>query len=958
MSPGMRRARAPLFACALSFIAPSVLRTAMAQSLIEADEVPQASAAGRQATLSGDVVDATGAAIPGARLRVHNDAGDLDATSDGTGHFSVRLAPGSYVLTVEADGFRMLRRSALTLAAGRSVALTLKLVAASDQAVDVEADSSVSTSSDANRSALSFKNEQLDTFSDDPAVMQQELEAIGGADPSNPPQLYVDGFSGGQMPPKDQIREVRINQNPVSAMYDQFGMGRVEIFTKPGASKLHGSADVHVNDSALNTRSPYVVGAIPSYDNQYLYSSLTGPLGKKTSFFANVLVENNNSSASVNATTIDPSTLQTVQVAQAVPANNDWQSYRGRIDRQLDKNDTFVGRYQFNHTKSVNSGVGQQVLAEAGIDSIIHRHIVQLSDTHIFSPHVVLDAALQYIRTTTSSTPKSTAPGITVQGSFTGGGSSGQQSHDHTDAIEVQQYFSISEGKHFVRAGMRFRSTRDANLSRGGYNGQFIFPDLATYRNALAALNGGSVVANLPANARPTLFQYTAGTPNATIFSADFGFYAEDEWKATKNLTLNYGLRLETQTAIPDHFDPAPRLGFAYAITREKAKAPMAVVRGGFGLFYTRFSSGSLLTSVRQNGVTQTSYNLTSSTASGGSPVSFYFTDINAGASQLSSLTPSSSTPYRVAPNLTSPVTYQGIVSVEHGFGRHGNLSVSYTQRRSVHQFESRNINAPMPATGVRPLGGTQNIYQYSSDGISDGHGLQLNGNLNLGSRLFWWGLYGLSHQMSNTGSFTGSSFVSNSYDIRQDEGHIAGSSPQALFTGFDAKPGLGFDVNLFVGVRSHTFFNITTGSDNNGDTLYNDRPSFATAATPAASLRQTPWGNFDVTPQPGETIIPFNYGIAPGVAFTELSVQRDFHFGPRPPAKPDKDGKPGKPGDPRYQLSVGGEVDNPLNHVNRAAPIGVLSSPDFGKSIALNSSFGPSSSANRAISLRVQFRF
>jgi hypothetical protein len=674
-------------------------------------------------------------------------------------------------------------------------------------------------------------------------------------------------------------------------------------------------------------------------------------------------VQDINSNAVVKATTIDPATFLPIQVTQTVPADNDWESYRGRIDRQIGKSDTFIGRYQFNHTSTTNSNVGQLVLPEAGMGTLIHRQIMQLSETHVFSTKVVLDSALQFMRTRTNSVPNSTAPSVTVQGSFTGGGSSSQQSQDHTDNIELQEYLSISEGPHFIRAGMRFRSARDANSSNATYNGSFTFPDLTTYANALTALGSGSSVTSLPANARPTLFQYAAGNPNATILTTDVGFFAEDEWKATKNLTLNYGLRVETQTAIPDHFDPAPRLGFAYALTPKKARQPFAVVRGGFGLFYNRFPVGNLLTSIRQNGITQTDYNLTSSSAASPSPVTFYFTSLNAGAPSLGSLSTSTSTPYRIAPNLTSPVTYQGMVSVDRAIAKLGNVSVQYYQRRSLHQFESLNINAPLPGTGLRPLGGSQNIYQFSSDGISDGHSLNANVDLNLGKRLSYWGWFGASHQVGDVATFTGSSFASNSYNLRQDEGPINTFSPRQMYTGFNAHPGLGLSLNVFVAARSHAYFNITTGSDNNGDTIYNDRPSFATAATPAASLVQTRYGNFDLTPQPSETLIPYNYASAPGLFFSGVRLDWEFHFGPRPPAPAaakaaPAGAKPPPPPPQRFTFAIGLETANATNHVNRAPPVGVLTSPYFGQSISLNSTFTGNPGANRTIGIHTSFSF
>ena len=89
-------------------------------------------------------------------------------------------------------------------------------------------------------------------LSDDPDELAHELQALAG--PSAGPnggQIYVDGFTAGQLPPKSAIREIRINQNPFSAEYDKLGYGRIEIFTKPGTDKFHGQLMMNGNSSAF-----------------------------------------------------------------------------------------------------------------------------------------------------------------------------------------------------------------------------------------------------------------------------------------------------------------------------------------------------------------------------------------------------------------------------------------------------------------------------------------------------------------------------------------------------------------------------------------------------------------------------------------------------------------------------------------------------------------------------------
>ena len=98
-----------------------------------------------------------------------------------------------------------------------------------------------STDPTSNGTALVLGEKELAALSDDPDELSDELQAMAG--PGGGPnggQIYVDGFTGGNMPPKSSIREVRINSNPYSTEYDRPGFGRIEIFTKPGSDKIRG----------------------------------------------------------------------------------------------------------------------------------------------------------------------------------------------------------------------------------------------------------------------------------------------------------------------------------------------------------------------------------------------------------------------------------------------------------------------------------------------------------------------------------------------------------------------------------------------------------------------------------------------------------------------------------------------------------------------------------------------
>jgi len=373
-----------------------------------------------------------------------------------------------------------------------------------------------------------------------------------------------------------------------------------------------------------------------------------------------------------------------------------------------------------------------------------------------------------------------------------------------------------------------------------------------------------------------------------------------------------------------------------------------------------RFAPANILTSVRQNGVSQQTYFVTNPT---------FYPNIPS-VSQLSGTPP---TPYSISPHLHVASETIGALTVERTFGKIGSVSANYFAVRGVHQYNSFNVNAPLPgtydpsnptSTGTRPLGGTQNIYQFASEGIAKSQTFYMNGNLHPNQRIFIFFFYGARHQMADT--FGSTSFPSQPYNLSADYGasglgqHAIG---QRLFTGTNYKLPFGFSTELFLATFSRDRFNITTGTDLNGDTQYNDRPAFVTSPNASSVLYKTRFGNFDANPQPGEAIIPYNYGKAPRVFFSELTLSRDFKFGPRPAPEATPAGTPLPKGptpkpDPKYDVSFSLDASNPINHVNAGPPAGVLTSPYFGSSISLNPFFSFSSAANRTIYLQTNFHF
>lgn len=912
----------------------------------------------RTGGLSATIVDPTGAVIPGAFATLTRPgAPAVTATSDGQGMLLVSgLAPGDYSVEVRAKGFGVVKRAHVTIRAGRVQRLTLKLpLEVQRQQVQVNGNE-LDSNPDSNGGAIVLKGSDLDALPDDPQELQEQLQAIAGANPDAGTQFYVDGFSGGRLPPKSEIKEIRINQNPYSAQYDEMGWGRVEIITKAGSGQWHGFLWTQGNDSSFNSRNPFVTTQ-PPYHSFNVQGSLSGPVTKHSSQFTDVWHENSADNSIVNAFVLD-SGLNQAPFTATYPNTSDMTYWSTRYDLDIGERQTLSLRYNLSQRTQSNAGVGQFELASQAYDSNATSQTLQFSDTQSYGAKLLNETRFQYIRDRNRQTPHILGPTIVVQGGFTGGGSNQGVNDDNQDHYELQNYVQATHGKHTIDFGARLRMSRDSNFSMGNFNGQYTFASLTAYQiNEQGMQQGWTPQQIIDAGGGPSLFSQTSGLPSIAVSVFDMGLYAEDNYKIKPNVTLSYGLRFEWQTQIPDHGDFAPRLGASWALSGGKGKPPIAVIRAGAGLFYQRFPSINVLTAERENGEREHTLVV--------NQPHFYPSLCSTDPTACSDATTLAPTTFRVGRSVRAP--YLGIASlgVDKPLGKFAQVSVNYQFTRGDHLYLTRNINAPLPGTydpadpasGVRPLGTQQNIYQYESEGDSTAHRLIVNANVHAGS----FGLYGyymLGKAKADTGGI--GSFPSNGYDLHQDYGRSSSDIRNRVFFGGYWTVWRGFDVDPMLMYQSSEPFNIVVGQDLNGDTQFNDRPTFATDLSRPSVVR-TQWGVFDTSPIAGQKVIPINYGKGPDSLQLNMRVNKVFNFGPVLPEPPGvisaKKPAKKKPPQRKYSMSLGVSADNVLNRTNLAPPVGVLGSPLFGKSTALSGAFG-SGSANRTVGLALFFRF
>jgi len=823
-------------------------------------------------------------------------------SADATGAYQVGSLPaGSYVIQANFQGFApfVSKPIALTNGQSKSVEIQMAIEAADVQVVVTdEGGPTVSTDPDNNAGAIILKGSDLDALSDDPDELSNELTALAG--PSAGPnggQIYIDGFSGGSLPPKSAIREIRINQNPFSAEYDKLGYGRIEILTKPGTDTLHGRVFGQGNDNVFNTGNPFTT-ELPSYYSYQYNASVSGAMSKWASYFFS-LEQRNNQQDSVysilNGPVFDSATNTYApsngSVSGSLFSPGTRISVSPRVDLQLGAKDTLTVRYQFSHNRVTDSLNGSTALPTLASNSDSNDNDLQISDSHIISDKIVNETRFEYRRSDETSTPDSTDSFFSVPGAFSGGGNNGQTSNSHSDHLELQDAITMTHGKQAIKFGTWLRDNHESTTTDGGFNGSFTFPSMTafidTWNGLVAGETFGQIAAACPSTQTggclPTNLSYTTGNEKFSGNVFDAALYFQDDLKYNRFLTLSGGLRWEGQNHTADHSDFAPRVAFAYALDgHQKNSVTKTVLRGGFGFFYDRFGISNEMNLEMLSGNAKSQSQVSIANPMCGSATSLNAIDFSTCG------TGTTKTPVidQISSSYHAPYAEQIGASLERQLTKVSTVSVTYLHSFGVHQLVTRDSNAYEPGTfeygsatltGVRPNSSLGIVDEYFPEAVYNQNQIIANINAKLSARLSVQGFFNWTQGNSNGG---GGSNPTNSYNLRQDYGRAGFIHPRMLFLMGNYTAPWAITFNPFLVYEAGRPYNLTTPYDLTGDAFFNNRPSFA-GSNPADAV-QTTFGTLDAVPQSGETIVSPNLGNSPSSFALNLRVGRSFGVGPK----------------------------------------------------------------------------
>ena len=786
-----------------------------------------------------------------------------------------KLTPGPYQLHIEAPGFKPSDVNVDVSGLSRKeVSLEIDEIK-----VDVNVDEEAQVKN-TNPNGASFSNvltaDQIAQLPDDPDEFENAINQLAGPGA----QIRVNGFRGGKLPPKSQIREIRFRLNPYAPENHDAGFGLVDIITKPGVNSWHGSFNFGFRDEALNGRQIFAPFRGPEQQRRFGLS-LDGPLWKDhTSLFLNV-----DGSLFFDARPIF-ATLPTGTFSDLAYRPSRRLNIDARVEHVLTK--THTARLQFQRNAGVqnNLGVGDFDLPPRGYGQEQTEYIGRFADSGVFGKKYFNELRVQARWVQTDARSVSIGQTILVPGAFNDGSAQRFGGRKQFD-LEIADNVDYALEKHGVRFGGMFEAGRYRSNESTNRLGTFQFADLAAFEAGL-----------------PTQFSQRIGDPFVAYPQYQFGWYVQDDFRVRKNLTVSYGVRHEMQSHVPGKFNLAPRLGFVWS----PKKNGSITLRGGAGLFYDWFAATVYEQTLRVDGERQRDRVIVNP----GYPNPF--------SSGTQTLLPPSR--IQTDPNLQIPYIMQASMGVETNPFKLFRLTTNYQYQRGVHLLHGRNLNAPVPGFG-RPDPTAGNITNIESSAYQSIHRLMTSiGPAKFVSGLFWNINYLLMKSTNEADSPF--SLPSDNFNFRADRGPAA-TDFRHLLSGFISKRlWRGFSISTIFQTTSARPYNITTGFDDNGDTVINDRPVGVGRNSARGAARweigsRLSWGvDFGPDQQPtgGPQVRMIRVGGGDGAA---------------PPSLPGMATK-------KYRVEFYAQAFNLLNHANLGDFSGVQTSPFFAQATSAQS--------------------
>jgi Carboxypeptidase regulatory-like domain len=825
------------------------------------------------------VVDPSGGVIVGATVTVTGaDAakGAEPVKTADTGIATVSgLAPGRYTIEAAFPGFETRVLKDVRVRPGDNKQVAVLPLPRLEAAVTVAQDKQEAAADRAQSFGTVLTREEIEALSDDPATLQQQLQDMAGPGAV----IRIDGFEGGALPSKAQIRSIRISRDQFAAENHSAGGVFIEIITQPGLGPIRYNTTFQMRDGSLSGRSPFVPVKGPER-NAVFGLGLGGALLKdKSSFYLSAYGINSYDTPNLNAAL--PGGTQALALGLKAPRNNLF--VNGQLDYALTLDQTLRFGYNLTRVTNSNLGVGGYDEPERAYSTESDVHTVRVQHFGPLGRRAVTRSRLQFIWSDANTQSATAAPTIRVLDAFTSGGAQ-LSGGDHARTIDLGSDLDYVLGKHSLRMGVL--------LNGGWYHSNASSNDLGTYTFD----NLQAYLANRPSN-----YTRRVGDPDISYQNLQGGLYFQDDIKVRKSLTLSPGLRYELQTHVHEYSNVGPRFGVTWA----PFPSGVTTLRGSAGIFYDWLPTATYDQAQRVDGFRQQELNIVDPSFQ--NPGDF-------------GIVPPANR-YLLGPGYQSPRTSRFSAGVEQGLGKLVRVVTTYSYQRGSRLSRGLNLNPPVDGFRQDPM--FANIIEVVSDAASRQHQVQVDANINPGALLpafngplisFKRTTVFINYTFATLRNNTDGPFaIPATGDLNAEWGVAPNDVRNRLNITFNNQIIRNVLVNFNVNASNGPAYTLLTGRDDNGDGVFNDRPLGIGRDTLRAS---------------GQTTLN-----------TYMAYQ--FAFGRRAPLPPGIGVFGGggaaqvrtfDQGNARYRLQLFVQVQNLTNEANYLGYSGTLTSPFFGR--------------------------
>ena len=815
------------------------------------------------------VVDPTGAVVPGATVTIvalegqaQTPLAPVKTDEKGVATLS-RVTPGRYSISAEFPGFDIGLLRDIRVRAGENRHVVLLPVVKAEDSVTVARDTqAVAADRRTSEFGLTLSQSQIEALSDDPAELARQLAELAGPDAI----VRVDSFEGQQLPPKAQIKSIHVVRDQFAAEAANPGSTFVDVVTQPGIGAIRGGLNASFRDGSMSGKSQFVSTRGPEQIRNF-GANIGGTLVEgRTSFNASVNAQNQFVSPIMNAAFPDGMRAEVLNVRQG----NDFRSVNAVVDHAITRDQTLRFGFNSNRNRNNNQGVGNYDSPERAFTNQQTNNTLRIQEAGPIGRRSFINTRLAYTWIDIETRSVSDARTIVVQDAFTVGGA---QQHGDINARQMTFASDVDyvRGIHSWRGGVQIEGLWFDSINSSNLNGTYIFSSTDAY------LAG-----------QPIVVTQSIGTPRVDYYNLQGAVYFQDDLRIRRGLTLSPGVRYSIQKRVQDRTAFEPRFGFTWAPSANGR----TTLRGSVGLFHGWLPPQLIEQTLRMDGVSQREIVITNPELAR----SVFLT----GEVPASAALPSNR--YLIGDDFHLQRNLRYSAGIDQVLSPRVRMNVLYNYIHLQQQPRGRNLNPPV--SGVRPDPNFANVIESITDAEIRRHEVFTNAIVSLAppspalqQAFFNWRRlninagYSLIRARNNS---AGAWAVPATGNIEDDWGPGPADSPyrvQILMTSNQIR-------NITANVTYLAFagspYNWTTGFDDNGDGLLNDRP----AGVGLRTLRGAGQRNLNAR-------VAYNFNMGPPVA-----------------------GGPAAQG--RYRLQLFVNVQNLTNHQNLGGYSGVATSPFF----------------------------